>query len=64
MRNRRGGGCRGWTGPEPWNAGRRQTQGSQDMAVGSLEKGEARVSSTVHMGDRGAQGVRQMVATP
>lgn len=37
MRNRLGSRCSGWTGPEPGNAGGRQIQGSQDMAVGFLE---------------------------
>lgn len=38
-----------------------QTQGSQDMAMGSLENKEARVSNTTHLGDRGALGYRGRV---
>lgn len=38
-----------------------QTQGSQDVAMGSLENKEARVSSMIHLGDRGALGHRGRV---
>ena len=38
VRNRLGSGSRSWAGTEPQNAGRRQAQCNQDMAVESLEK--------------------------
>lgn len=40
-----------------------QTQGSQDVAMGSLENKEARVSSIIHLGDRGALGDRDRVSS-
>ena len=50
VRNRLGGGSRSWAGTEPRNAGRRQAQRNQDMAVESLEK---RKSKNEHYGSHG-----------